>query len=52
MKILILIVIGIFIEIIFSPRLDWTSENELLLWYGGLKRRFIKLWSNEGKSSL
>lgn len=38
-----LLLIILAIEIIFRPRLDITVEQELLLWYGRTKRKYIKL---------
>lgn len=41
---LIIIIITLLIEIIYSPRLDTTKENNLLLWYGNPNRKYLKLW--------
>lgn len=47
MSTIILLIIGVvvFTEWKFSPRLDKTSDGELLLWYNEKnKRKYIKLW--------
>jgi len=38
-----LVVIIVIVEIIYKPRLDKTSEGELLLWYGFKHRKYIKI---------
>lgn len=40
------ILITIFIELIFRPRIDITKEKNVLLWYGKNKRKFIILYEN------
>jgi len=37
----VLFIIGV--EIILKPRLDWTREKKLLLWYGRKNRDYIVL---------
>jgi hypothetical protein len=37
------ILIVIFIELIFRPRIDVTKEKDILLWYGRNKRNYIKI---------
>lgn len=37
------ILIVIFIELIFRPRIDVTKEKDVLLWYGRNKRNYIKI---------
>lgn len=37
------ILIAIFIELIFRPRIDVTKEKDVLLWYGRNKRNYIKI---------
>lgn len=47
MKVVICIVFLLIIEIVFSPKGDWTDEDEFLLWYTPLfkkKREYIKLY--------
>ena len=47
MEVVISIVLLFFIELIFSPRIDWTDEDEILLWYYPIlfkKRNYIKLY--------
>jgi len=39
-----IILILIFIELIFSPRVDITKNKDVLLWYGKTKRKYIKLF--------
>ncbi len=36
-----IIILILLIEQIFRPRLDYTREQKLLLWYGRNKRKFI-----------
>jgi hypothetical protein len=36
--------IALIIEIVFSPRLGFTREDKVLLWYGKKKRNYIVLW--------
>lgn len=41
---IISIIIGIFVEKVYSPRLDWTRDKKLLLWYnieGGREYKII-----------
>lgn len=37
---LLILTLAIIIEIIYKPRLDITSEGELLLWYGRKYRKY------------
>jgi len=37
--ILFFLTIIVLIEIVFHPRLDYTWNGKLLLWYSGLKKR-------------
>lgn len=39
-----LIIIAGIIEILYKPRLDKTSEGNMLLWYGRKTRNYIVLW--------
>jgi len=39
-----LILIIILIELIFRPRIDITKNQDILLWYGRSKRKYIKLF--------
>ena len=41
-----LIVIGIIAEIVYSPRLDYTHGDQLLLWYGKKERKSILIFDN------
>lgn len=41
--ILTTILIAIFIELIFRPRIGVTKEKDVLLWYGQNKRNYIKI---------
>lgn len=38
----ILIFMGFMVEIVYRPRLDYTEERELLLWYEGKEKRVYK----------
>lgn len=38
---LLIIVLLVIIENEFRPRLGWTTEKKLLLWYGRKQRKFI-----------
>lgn len=40
---LILIVVAFVVKIIFCPRLDYTRDRCLLLWYGRKTRNYIQL---------
>lgn len=34
-----------FIEMVFTPRLDKTSEGDILLWFNGFAgREYLKVW--------
>ena len=33
----------LFLELTLYPRPDWTSEKQLLLWYGRKRRKYITL---------
>ena len=37
------IVIGLVIEIIYRPRLDYTENDQLILWYGRNSKRKFKI---------
>ena len=39
--IILTLILGV--EIIFKPRLDTTSDNRLLLWYGRGNRKYVFL---------
>jgi len=41
---LITLLITLIIEILFRPRLDYTTQNKLLLWYGVAERDYIVLF--------
>ena len=41
--ILTILFFAMLIEYIFIPRLDYTKEKKLLLWYGRINRRYIVL---------
>jgi len=43
-ELLFIILLTLFVEIVCSPRLDYTRNKEMLLWYGFKKRYWIKLW--------
>lgn len=46
-EIILRIVIVIFvIEIMFSPRLDYTHGDQLLLWYGRGERKFYLIYDS------
>jgi len=36
-----IIIIGLILELIFRPRLGFTSEGKILLWHGRRKRNYI-----------
>lgn len=38
------IIILVILEIAFRPRLVYTRERNILLWYGRNKRNYIILW--------
>ena len=40
----IILLIIIAVEVVFSPRLDYTNEGNLLLWYGRKFRNYIKIF--------
>ena len=42
--VIIILAIALIIEIVFSPRLGFTTEDKILLWYGKSKRNYIVLW--------
>lgn len=42
---MLILFIIILINYIFKPNLDWTSEGELLLWYGKNKRKYFKIYT-------
>ncbi len=45
MGLIISILILIFyIELYYKPRLDYTKEKKLLLWFGNTKRRYITIY--------
>mgnify|MGYP001565119412 FL=1 len=44
--ILIIMVIFCLIMGYLNPKIDKTSEGEILLWYGNKKRKYIKIWQN------
>lgn len=37
------IIIGLVIEVSYSPRLDYTENNQLILWYGRNSKRKFKI---------
>lgn len=41
---LFIIIVLILLEILFYPRLDFTRDKKLLLWYGKVNRNFIVLF--------
>lgn len=43
-KLILIILIVFLIEAFISPRLDYTKNKKLLLWYGNAKRKYIILW--------
>lgn len=43
-KILVVTLIVFVIEKTFSPRLQWTREENLTLWYGKKHRKYIILF--------
>jgi hypothetical protein len=43
---LLLLLVAIFTEVFFSPRLDVTIEGDILLWYGRINREFIIIYTN------
>jgi len=41
----VILLILIFIEYLFQPRLDYTDNNNLLLWYNNYKKRkYLKIF--------
>lgn len=42
---LLFVCLLIFIEVLFSPRLDFTRDGFVLLWYGRRNRKCFILWS-------
>lgn len=44
--IIIIILFIVFLDSFFKPSLDWTSENNLLLWYNVRKgeRKYLKIF--------
>jgi hypothetical protein len=42
--VIIILVIALIIETTFSPRLGFTIEDKVLLWYGKRERNYIVLW--------
>lgn len=45
MIIIIIFLIIILTEILYSPRLDYTKDEDLLLWYNGKpKRKYIVIF--------
>ena len=42
--VLIILVIALIVEIMFNPRIGFTREDRILLWYGKTKRYYIVLW--------
>jgi|LakMenEpi03Aug12_release.lakeMendotaPanAssembly.Ray.scaffolds.fasta_scaffold615239_3 hypothetical protein len=43
--IIIIIAIILLIKAIYNPKIDITSEDEILLYYGNdSRRKYIKLW--------
>jgi hypothetical protein len=41
---LFIIIVLILLEILFYPRLDFTRDKKILLWYGRLNRNFIVIF--------
>lgn len=44
MATVIILAIALIVEIMFSPRIDFTREDRILLWYGKTKRNHIVIW--------
>jgi hypothetical protein len=42
--VIIILIIALIAEIMFSPRIGFTREDRILLWYGKEKRDYIVLW--------
>jgi len=42
--VIIILSIALIIETVFSPRLEFTREDKVLLLYGKTKRNYIILW--------
>lgn len=42
--VIIILVIALIVEIMFSPRIGFTREDRILLWYGKLNRNYIVIW--------
>jgi len=41
---ILLVLLAASVEIIYSPRLDFTRNEHLLLWYGKINRKFVIIW--------
>lgn len=44
MEVIIIAITISILEILFHPRLGFTRENKILLWYGKRKRKYIVLF--------
>jgi len=42
--VMIILVIALIVEVMFRPRIGFTTEDTILLWYGKTKRDYIVLW--------
>lgn len=43
---ILILIIALIIEAVYSPRLDYTHNDQLLLWYGKKKREFFIIFDN------
>lgn len=44
MEVILIVVIVFIVEIFYNPRLGFTRENKILLWYGKRKRKYIVIF--------
>lgn len=44
MEIIIILIMLFFVEITIYPRLDFTREKKLLLWFGKRNRKYIVIF--------
>ena len=42
--VIMILVIALMVEIMVSPRIGFTREDRILLWYGKKKRDYIVIW--------
>jgi len=42
--VIIILAIALIVETMFSPRVGFTREDRILLWYGKQKRKYIVIW--------